>query len=152
MSHQPNHQDDTAHEAHDHAQEDAVHDHDDHGAQGHDHGDEHEHNHGGHDHDDHDHDHEHAHDHDDHDHDHEHAAGPLGWLGALLPFGHGHSHGALDMDTELETSERGIWAVKVSLLGLGLTAALQVVVVLISGSVALLADTIHNATDALTAL
>ena len=51
----------------------------------------------------------------------------------------------------METSDRGIWALKVSLLGLGATAAFQVVVVMISGSVALLADTIHNASDALTA-
>lgn len=65
----------------------------------------------------------------------------------------GHSHDAADkVDHALESSERGIWAVKVSLVGLGLTALLQVVVVAISGSVALLADTIHNFSDALTAV
>jgi cation diffusion facilitator family transporter len=52
----------------------------------------------------------------------------------------------------METSARGIWALKVSLLGLGTTAIFQVFVVLISGSVGLLADTIHNASDALTAV
>ncbi len=65
----------------------------------------------------------------------------------------GHSHDAADkVDHALESSDRGIWAVKVSLVGLGLTAFFQVVVVLISGSVALLADTIHNFSDALTAV
>jgi cation diffusion facilitator family transporter len=88
----------------------------------------------------------------DHDHDHEHAGGLLGALRALLPFGHGHSHGALDMDNALETNERGIRAVKWSLVGLGITAVIQMIVVVSSGSVGLLADTIHNATDALTAL
>ncbi|MEO5952366.1 MAG: cation diffusion facilitator family transporter [Chloroflexia bacterium] len=52
----------------------------------------------------------------------------------------------------MESSARGIWALKVSLLGLGLTATFQVVVFLISGSVGLLADTIHNGSDALTAI
>jgi cation diffusion facilitator family transporter len=52
----------------------------------------------------------------------------------------------------METSARGIWALKVSLLGLGASALFQVFVVLISGSVGLLADTIHNASDALTAV
>jgi cation diffusion facilitator family transporter len=52
----------------------------------------------------------------------------------------------------LVTSRRGIWAVKWSLVGLALTALLQAIVVYYSGSVALLADTIHNAGDALTAI
>jgi cation diffusion facilitator family transporter len=46
----------------------------------------------------------------------------------------------------------GIKATKVSLVGLGITAALQAVLVLVTGSVALLSDTIHNFTDALTAI
>jgi len=45
-----------------------------------------------------------------------------------------------------------MWALKVSLIGLGLTATFQVVIFLISGSVGLLADTIHNFADALTAI
>lgn len=89
-----------------------------------------------------------GHHHDDHDHGH----GRFGWLWEVLPFGHGHSHGERDVDHELETSERGIRALKISLLGLGITALLQMVIVLISGSVALLADTIHNFSDALTAV
>ncbi len=43
-------------------------------------------------------------------------------------------------------------AVKISLVGLGATALFQLVIVLISGSVALLADTVHNFSDALTAV
>jgi cation diffusion facilitator family transporter len=52
----------------------------------------------------------------------------------------------------METSARGLWALKVSLAGLGITALFQLVIVLMSGSVALLADTIHNFSDALTAV
>jgi cation diffusion facilitator family transporter len=55
-------------------------------------------------------------------------------------------------DAALEGSAKGIWALKVSLALLGATALFQLVIVLISGSVGLLADTIHNAGDALTAL
>jgi cation diffusion facilitator family transporter len=65
--------------------------------------------------------------------------------------GHGHDHGER-VDEALEGSASGIRAVKVSLAGLAATAGAQVVIVAISGSVALLADTIHNFTDALTAI
>lgn len=51
----------------------------------------------------------------------------------------------------IETSEQGIRAVQLSLIGLGLTSIVQLVVALASGSVGLLADTIHNGADALTA-
>ncbi len=64
--------------------------------------------------------------------------------------GHGHTHGALDR--AVLNSQRGIWATKVSLAVLLATAAMQVVLVVITGSVALLADTIHNLSDAATAL
>jgi cation diffusion facilitator family transporter len=63
---------------------------------------------------------------------------------------HDHTHGVVD--PTILTAQRGIWAVKWSFVGLMLTAVLQVVVVLISGSVALLADTIHNFGDAATAI
>lgn len=64
-----------------------------------------------------------------------------------------HSHDAADsIDDALESSGRGIRAVKISLVILLATTALQLAVVLISGSVALLADTIHNLSDALTAV
>jgi cation diffusion facilitator family transporter len=93
----------------------------------------------------------HAHD-EQHDHAHAHDDGWFGRLREALPFFHGHSHGESQVDAALEGSERGIWALKVSLLGLGVTALLQLAVVLISGSVGLLADTIHNFGDALTAV
>ncbi len=63
---------------------------------------------------------------------------------------HDHTHGSIDPG--LLTTERGIWAVKWSLIGLGATAIFQVVIVFFSGSVALLADTIHNIADAATAI
>jgi cation diffusion facilitator family transporter len=63
---------------------------------------------------------------------------------------HGHTHGAVD--PSIATSELGMWAVKWSFVGLFVTALLQVVVVALSGSVALLSDTIHNFGDALTAV
>ncbi len=52
----------------------------------------------------------------------------------------------------MESSDRGIRALKISLVGLGVTAILQLVIVLFSGSVALLADTIHNFADAGTSI
>ena len=64
-----------------------------------------------------------------------------------------HSHDAADsVDTALESSAVGIRAVKISLVGLGATAAMQVVIAVLSGSIALVADTIHNFSDALTAV
>jgi cation diffusion facilitator family transporter len=68
---------------------------------------------------------------------------------ALVP----HSHDAADgVDDALESSAVGIRAVKISLVALGVTAAAQAVIVTLSGSVALAADTIHNFSDALTAV
>lgn len=64
-----------------------------------------------------------------------------------------HSHDAADsVDSALESSAAGIRAVKISLLVLGVTAIAQLVIVVVSGSVALAADTIHNFSDALTAV
>ncbi|RWK01197.1 cation diffusion facilitator family transporter [Mesorhizobium sp.] len=76
----------------------------------------------------------HGHDHGGHDHH-----GP-----------HGHTHGVID--ATIATTDRGIWAIKWSFVILAITAALQIVVVAFSGSVALLADTIHNIADATTAI
>jgi cation diffusion facilitator family transporter len=127
-----------------------VHEHgDEHGHEHeYDHGYEHEHDHQN----EHAHEHGHGHDHDDeHDHDHAHEHGGL-WseLRRLLA---PHSHDAADaVDPALEGSAEGIRAVQLSLLGLGFTAALQLVVAMASGSVAVLADTIHNFADASTAL
>jgi cation diffusion facilitator family transporter len=64
-----------------------------------------------------------------------------------------HGHEASDkVDAALESSVEGMRALWISLAGLGLTTVIQAVVVAISGSVALLGDTLHNAADALTAV
>jgi cation diffusion facilitator family transporter len=64
--------------------------------------------------------------------------------------GHGHTHGVVD--ASLATTERGVWALKWSFVILAATSAFQLVIVFLSGSVALLADTIHNIGDAATAI
>ncbi len=89
-----------------------------------------------------------------HDHDEEHSHDHISGLGHFLSdlFGT-HSHDAKDsLDQALEASRDGIRAVALSVLILLLTAGIQAVVVVASGSVALLGDTLHNAADALTAL
>jgi cation diffusion facilitator family transporter len=63
---------------------------------------------------------------------------------------HGHAHGMVD--PSIAFTDRGLWALKWSFIGLIATAAIQTAVVLFSGSVALLADTIHNFGDAATAV
>jgi cation diffusion facilitator family transporter len=63
-----------------------------------------------------------------------------------------HHDAAHRVDSALEASERGLRAVKISFLTLMLTAAVQAVLIVATGSVALLADTIHNLSDALTAV
>jgi cation diffusion facilitator family transporter len=64
-----------------------------------------------------------------------------------------HSHDVRDsIDDALQASRQGIRTLKISLVALGLTAVVQVIIVAFSGSVALLADTIHNFADALTAI
>ena len=64
--------------------------------------------------------------------------------------GHGHSHGLVA--PSLQRSRAGLKAVGASLLVLALTAAAQVIVFVATGSVALLADLIHNFGDAATAV
>ena len=108
----------------------------------------HTHEHGGH-------DHPHGaqdspHDHD-HDHDHSHPHG--GVRGFLYDLFVPHSHDAADsVDDALEASTAGVTAVKVSMFILLGTTLLQLGFVFFTGSVALLADTIHNFADALTAV
>lgn len=97
----------------------------------------------------------HVHDHQDHGHKHEgeHAHSKnsvIRWVQELFsPHSHGHQEAALDPNL---ATDRGVWALKISLAALIITAIFQVVIVIISGSVALLADTIHNFSDALTAI
>ncbi len=86
----------------------------------------------------------------DHDHPHDHQHGIRGFLHELfVP----HTHDAADsIDDALEASAQGVRAITLSLAILLATTILQFAVVLISGSVALLADSIHNFSDALTAI
>jgi cation diffusion facilitator family transporter len=77
------------------------------------------------------------HDHSEHPHDHTHES-------------HGHSHGLADRS--ILRSRAGVKAVSVSLGVLALTALLQTAIFVLTGSVALLADLIHNVGDALTAV
>ncbi len=86
----------------------------------------------------HSHSHDGPHRHDDHDHGHDHV------------HGHDHSHGLVH--ESIKRSREGIRAVSISLAVLGATALLQTVIFIASGSVALLADLIHNFGDALTAI
>lgn len=78
---------------------------------------------------------------------HTHASGPLGWLAAIFHL-NGHSHDEPDFggDPAFGTQE-GIRAVWLALGALALTTLIQGVIVAISGSVALLADTVHNLGD-----
>jgi cation diffusion facilitator family transporter len=85
---------------------------------------------------------------------HEHTSDE-GWLIRVRHWlGHSLTHDPDHTPTSavLDTGAAGVRATKVSLVGLGITALLQAVIVMISGSVALLSDTLHNLTDALTAI
>jgi cation diffusion facilitator family transporter len=96
----------------------------------HDHTDDHD---EPHDHDGHEHDHDHTHEHDHHGHGE-----------------HGHSHGLVDRS--VLRSREGLRAVGLSLGVLGLAAVAQLLIFVLTSSVALLADLIHNFGDALTAI
>jgi cation diffusion facilitator family transporter len=103
---------------------------------------------------DHHNDHDGGHRHD-HSHDHGEAAHshPGRLRGVIAEIFRPHSHDAADsIDAALESDRRGIRAVKISFAALMVTALIQVVIVVVTGSVALLADTIHNFSDALTAI
>lgn len=97
----------------------------------------------------HPHDHDHEHDHA-HDHDHSHAPPPKDWWRKLLAALHldGHSHSHTGNRAYLD-NEEGIRVVWLALAALTITSIIQMVIVLWSGSVALLADTIHNIGDGL---
>jgi cation diffusion facilitator family transporter len=93
--------------------------------------------------DDHDHDHHHGRNHGNNDHDPQNHHDDN-------DSHHSHTHGIVD--PSILTTERGIWAVKWSFVGLFVTAFIQIIIVYYSGSIALFADTIHNFGDALTAI
>jgi len=86
-----------------------------------------------------------ADEHEPHGHEHAHVA-----HGHSHDADHGHSHGGVDAN--LLGSQEAMRTLMLSLVVLGFTAAFQVVIYLFSGSVALLADTVHNVGDALTAV
>jgi cation diffusion facilitator family transporter len=65
---------------------------------------------------------------------------------------HGHSHDHAELIDSVTANREGMRALGISLGALGATAALQLAILAVSGSVALLADTIHNVSDALTAV
>lgn len=85
-------------------------------------------------------------------HGHEHS-GESGIRGRLRHLFTPHSHDpAAGFDSALESSHKGVRAVKISLVALLVTAVLQLLIVFQTGSTALLADTIHNFSDALTSV
>jgi cation diffusion facilitator family transporter len=90
----------------------------------------------------------------DHGHSHEHGASRWSRLAhAFSEAAGGHSHDAADqVDEALEADADGRRALLISLAVLAVTAAIQAVVVVFSGSIALLGDTLHNVADALTAV
>jgi cation diffusion facilitator family transporter len=89
-----------------------------------------------------------------HGHGHDHPVRRLGrFAHAMEEFTGGHSHDVADqVDDALEADAAGRKALWLSLGGLATTAGLQAIVVVVSGSVALLGDTLHNVADALTAV
>jgi cation diffusion facilitator family transporter len=99
----------------------------------------------------HDHSHDHGHDHG-HKHDHGHGSGVWGLISTVFHF-HGHSEQLQQRagDPALAT-DQGIRTIWWALTALGLTTVIQVLIVAISGSVALLADTVHNFGDALNSI
>ena len=99
------------------------------------------------------HDHDHPHDHADSEHGHSHGTGISGWLNTIFHF-HGHSEQKhnLAADAKFTDTQEGIRAVWLALASLAITFIFQVVIVLWSGSVSLLADTIHNLGDALNSI
>ncbi|HZT67716.1 MAG TPA: cation diffusion facilitator family transporter [Acidimicrobiales bacterium] len=92
-----------------------------------------------------------------HHHEHDHGRGRGRMSSALGSILHalrpGHSHDPADrLDRALEATEEGRRALVISVVGLSVTAVIQAGVVILSGSVALLGDTLHNLADALTAV
>ncbi|MFC4333946.1 cation diffusion facilitator family transporter [Salininema proteolyticum] len=101
------------------------------GTSGHGHGADHRHEHGS-------------------DHGHEHRSGLWHRIGHLV---RPHSHDSADkVDSALEGSREGLRALWISLALLGATAVTQAGVFVVTGSIALLGDTLHNVADALTAI
>lgn len=111
----------------------------------------------------HDHTHDHGHPHDHtydhhhhHHHEHDHHRSNI-WRAIAqalhLPgFTHAHDPSTLTRELVASDNDLAIRTVWLALLALGLTTVIQIIIVLASGSVALLADTVHNFGDALNSL
>lgn len=105
-----------------------------------------------------DHHHDHHHDdhhHHDHPHDHDHPAGLWAQIAAALHlpgYGHEHDHGDIVRSISPEDNNLAIRTVWLALLALTITTILQIIIFMASGSVALLADTVHNLGDALNSI
>jgi cation diffusion facilitator family transporter len=87
-------------------------------------------------------------------HDHTHQTGIWGWVAAVfhLP-GHSHeNHASLAGDPAFNANQEGIRTIWLAIAALGITTLLQVGIVALSGSVALLADTVHNVGDTLNSI
>lgn len=93
------------------------------------------------------HEHEHLHKEDAHEHDHSEHSGHGHDHGGG---GHGHTHGTID--PSIASTDRGLWAVKWSFVGLFVTTLIQLSIFYFSGSISLLADAIHNLGDGCTAV
>ncbi len=133
-----------SHEHHDHEQHDQAHDHSHDNGHSTDHGHSHSKEHS------HDHDHNHGHSHSNGHGDHSHGSGLLATIKhAIVPHAHDHSEAIQSADL---SSSQGIRAAWIGLAGMMATAIAQVVIVALSGSVALLADTIHNLGHAATTI
>ena len=90
-----------------------------------------------------------------HGHHHHHSGNPLVRVAQALHlpgFTHDHSHHDLAADRAFLDNRLAVRTVWIALVALGLTTALQIVIYIASGSVALLADTVHNLGDALNSI
>lgn len=92
--------------------------------------------------------HHHHHDHG-HDHTHDHGGGIKGIIASIFHIGHSHDHGELAAEKAFADNKLGIRTVWLALLALGITSVLQIIIVVLSGSVSLFADTVHNIGDGL---
>lgn len=100
------------------------------------------------------HTHTHGQDHS-HDDDHHHNNNILVTIAMALHlpgFTHNHSHTELAADSAILDNQLAIRTVWIALIALTITTVLQVVIYAASGSVALLADTVHNLGDALNSI
>ena len=95
--------------------------------------------------------HNHTHSHQRHTHDHSQPAGVLSWFAQAFHL-HGHEHTPLNAESAFASNQEGVRTILWALLALGVTSLLQIGIVALSGSAALLADTVHNIGDTLNSI